>query len=250
MRPGEILPQPEHDDLVLVRGAGGLEIEDRSRPRATTVRVDFLGGRTARRGVGISRQTHPLARAVGRNQPLPTVLDGTAGLGRDAFVLACLGYRVTALERSPVLHALLADGIARLLAHPKGEQLVGDRLAVELGDCADRLRAAPRPDVVYLDPMFPHRRKSALVKKEMQLFQKLLGVAAPGSDEEESRQLVLAARRVATQRVVVKRPGRGAVLVDGVSYAVPGSSVRWDVYLADPNRSGAGFDSTPPGDDG
>jgi 16S rRNA (guanine1516-N2)-methyltransferase len=230
--PHENPPQPEHDDLVLVRGDRGLEIEDRAQPRATAFRVDFLGGPTARRGVGISRKTHPLARAVGRHRPLRTILDGTAGLGRDAFVLACLGYRVTAVERSPVLFALLSDGVARLLAHPKGTALVGDRLRIEPGDCVERWRAGPRPEVVYLDPMFPHRQKSALVKKEMQLLQKLLGTTPADADEVESRELAAAARAVATHRVVVKRPRRTAPLLPGVSYTVPGPRVRFDVYLA------------------
>lgn len=229
--PSENLPQPEHDDLALVRGDHGLELADRSSARATSIRVEFRRGQAARRGTGISRKTHSLARAVGRNHPLPTILDGTAGLGRDAFVLACLGYQVTAVERSPILHALLADGVARLLADPVGAKLVGDRLRIESGNCVERWHQGAPPEVVYLDPMFPHRQKSALVKKEMQMLQKLLGTAPPDPDETESRELVAAARAIATRRVVVKRPRRANPLLPDVSYSVPGTRVRFDVYL-------------------
>ncbi len=226
------VPQPKHPDLELIRVAGSLQLRDHGELREHAMTVDFASGRTARRSRGISRKGHPLARAVGRGKPLPDVLDGTAGLGRDAFVLACLGYRVTAMERSPPLHALLADGVGRLLATSAGFDLIGDRLTVELGDCRERFATPPAPEVIYLDPMFPHRGKGALVKKEMRLLQKLLGTNTDGRDlEDENRALLAPAREVARRRVVVKRPRRAGPLADGVSYAVTGSSVRWDVYL-------------------
>lgn len=229
------LPQPEHPDLELVRHGDGLQLCDHGEPRHHPIRVDFLKGPTALRARGISRKRHPLARAVGRSQPLPDILDGTAGLGRDAFALACLGYRVTAMECCPVLHALLADGVTRLLAAKTGADMVGDRLLVRSGDCRDRFATPPPPEVIYLDPMFPHREKSALVKKEMRTIQKLLGTTVRDDDPEaDSRALLAAARRAAVRRVVVKRPRGAAELADDVSYSVCGTKVRWDVYLTMP----------------
>lgn len=214
------LPQPDDPNLVLVDTGTRLEVQDRGR--VAPVFVEFLGDA---RHVGIRRRTHPLARAVGRDAPLPDVLDGTAGLGRDAFVLACLGYTVTAVERAPVIHALFADGLARLLADPRGRQLVGDRLTLHRGACEEWLARNPPPTVVYLDPMFPPRKKSALVKKEMQLFQRLLG------QEDNGSALLAAAREVATRRVVVKRPVWADPLAGDADYSVTGAKVRFDVYL-------------------
>lgn len=217
-----VLPQPEHPDLALVRCGGRLEIHDTTRD--APVCVDFVAGGVARRVLGIGKKKHPLARAVGRKLPLPHVLDATAGLGRDAFVLACLGYHVLAVERNAAIHALLADGLARLLASDKAD-LVGDRLVVEHGDCRELF--AREHEVIYLDPMFPARTKAALAKKEMQLFQKLLG------NEHDGADLLAAARAAATGRVVVKRPSHAEPLARDPSYSVPGTKVRWDVYLTE-----------------
>jgi len=214
------LPQPDDPNLTLVDTGTHLEIQDRER--VAPVFVDFLGGT---RHVGIRRRTHPLARAVGRDAELRQVLDGTAGLGRDAFVLACLGYTVTAVERAPVIHALFADGLERLLADPRGRELVGERLTLHHGDCEEWLGREPPPAVVYLDPMFPPRKKSALVKKEMQLFQRLLG------QEDNGPALLAAARQVATRRAVVKRPVWADPLASDADYSVTGAKVRFDVYL-------------------
>lgn len=180
--------------------------------------VDFLGT-AARRQQG-SRHNHPLCRAVGRKLPLPHIVDATAGLGRDACVLAALGYEVVAVERSPILFALLENGLARA-AH---EAQIATRLSLVHGDARDYLQGKT-PDVVYMDPMFPKRSKSALVKKEMQFFQRLLG------EEEDAVSLFEVARGVARQRVVVKRPVKAAPLVVEPSYQVQGGRVRWDVYL-------------------
>lgn len=226
-RPVTTLPQTGDPSLRLCWRDGRVALEHTSavgRP-PEAISVDFLRGATARRAVGISRRVHPLARAVGRDAPLPRILDGTAGLGRDAFVLACLGYSVLAIERSEVLHCLLEDGLARLLRDPHGATLVGERLRVRLADSRSVLLEDPRPEVVYLDPMFPPRRKRARVKLELELCQRLLGPT------DDAAELVHAARRAATRRVVVKRPAWGEPLASDVSFQVRAEKVRWDVYL-------------------
>ena len=201
-------------------------------PHRRPVWVDFLSAGMQRRRA--SRGPHPLARAVGRKRPLPTVVDATAGLGRDAFVVASLGYEVVAVERSPVLHAMLQNGLERAMQET-GAMLETDagsetikRLRLVAGDARDYLAQLPKaeqPDAVYMDPMFPKRTKSALVKKEQQFFQQLLGA------EDDAGSLFEVARSVANRRVVVKRPARVAPLAGQPSYRVPGTRVRWDVYL-------------------
>ena len=143
-----------------------------------------------------------MAKAVGiKGDYLPDVVDATAGLGRDAFVLASVGCRVRMLERNPVVAALLDDGLARGYADAEIGGWLQERLQLIHASSLTALTdITPRPQVVYLDPMFPHKQKSALVKKEMRVFQSLVG---PDLDADG---LLEPARLLATKRVVVKRP--------------------------------------------
>lgn len=158
-----------------------------------------------------------------------TVFDATAGLLRDACVLAAAGAAVWVGERSPVIAALVADGLARAAADPVLRELTG-RLHFQPGDSRARLLAlagaAERPAVVYLDPMFPHRDKSALVKKEMRVFRTVVG------EDVDADALLAPALSAATKRVVVKRP-RHAPWLDGrkPSLVQEGKSARFDIYL-------------------
>ena len=188
-----------------------------------TVDLNLANGPLARR-LRSSRRDEPLPRAVGlhRREHTPTVFDATAGLCRDAMVLAHLGCRVTAMERVPALAFLAHDAIAGSWLAP--------RLCVLAGDSLSHLRtwtAAPRPEVVYLDPMFETHGASQ-VKKDMQACRLLAGPPDAGED------LLAAALAVATERVVVKRELRAAPLSSDPSFAVPGERVRFDVYLVAP----------------
>ncbi len=196
--------------------------------------VDFVRGPLGyryRHGGGI-RQL--LARAVGiRRGRRPFVIDGTGGLGRDAFILAGLGCQVWMIERSPVLAALVSDGLQRTAADMRIFSFVQERLRLTVGNSLEllpRLAAKNRPQVIYLDPMYPHRSKKALVKKEMRLIRSLVG------DDPDAPALLAAAYACATNRVVVKRPLAAPPLAEtpGVSTVITGKSHRYDIYLLNP----------------
>ena len=187
--------------------------------------VDFTAG------VAQHRRLHGggelLAKAVGRSKQ-PAVWDATGGLGRDSFVLAGLGLNVHIFERHPAVYCLLADGLARALLHPSTAD-DASRLTLYHADAAEympRLAAEiGRPQVVYLDPMYPERRKSAAVKKEMAFFHELIGTA------QNDAALLDAALTTATARVVVKRPRLGDFLCGRQpDYQYTGKSTRFDVY--------------------
>ncbi len=222
-------PAVDGFEMLLVVTLSGLQLRQTGKGAPGPVRVDFVQGRTGHRGHSGEGRGQPLARAVGlRKGRSPRVLDATAGLGRDAFVLASLGCRVLLLERSPVAAALLADGIDRAFGDPKTRPIV--RL-MQLR-CEDaigymqRLPEAACPDVVYLDPMYPHRTKTALVKKEMRIFRRLVG------DDADSRDLLTAARKCARFRVVVKRPARSARLAGALpDIEIKSPNTRYDVYV-------------------
>ena len=166
----------------------------------------------------------PLARALGKKNK--TIIDCTAGLGQDAFLMAAMGYEVTAIERSLVLAALLSDAVARANAEPKMSKALAGRLRVVAGDARKEIPLQPPADVIYLDPMFPpKRRKSALPKREMVLLRELVG------EDPDADQLFSIARAHAKNRVVVKRPHYAPPLVAGPDTAQTGKLVRYDVYL-------------------
>ena len=213
--------RPEGLHLVVTDGALGLAHS--AMPKQKPVVVDFLAGKARHRQQHGGGRSQAIAKAVGLAQnPSLTVLDATAGLGRDAFVLAGLGARVWLLERHPVVWLLLQDGLAR--GHQAQPSLF-ERMTLLAADLADGANGLPEPDVVYLDPMFPERRSKAAVKKEMALFHELVGT------DEDADRLLAPALSLAKRRVVVKRP-RVAPSLAGQppTYSLTGKSNRFDVY--------------------
>ena len=195
--------------------------------RLQPLSVDFLSGSVGFRGQQNVRNEMVVKAVLGREkQYLPSVLDATAGLGKDSFILAMLGCKVTLVERNPVVQVLLADGLYRYRqVDDQDHLLVAERMALYLGDFAAIGESLPRCEVVYLDPMFPARDKSALVKKEMRIFKDIVGA------DEDSGELLDLAMGLALQKVVVKRSGKADFLAGlQPTYSITGKSSRFDVY--------------------
>lgn len=191
------------------------------------VHVDFVGGAVGHRHRFGGGRGQPIARAVAlKGRPPARLIDATAGLGRDAFLFASLGSEVVLVERSPVLAALLEDGLRRAAADAEVAPIAA-RMHLVHGDAAVLLGPGGLcADVVYLDPMFPPRDKSALVKKEMQALHRVVG-SDPDADH------LLAAALGAARRVVVKRPGKAPPLADRRPDAVVATpNHRFDLYFA------------------
>jgi 16S rRNA (guanine1516-N2)-methyltransferase len=209
--------------LLLVLTAHGLELRDASEPRMGPVRADFSQLDLRPYSPSLSRR-QPLARAFGKR--VRYIVDATAGYAQDALLLALMGFRVTAIERAPVVAALARDGLRRL--ETQSGTALAARLQLLAGDARRLLPAlAPRPDAVYIDPMFPpKRRKSAAARKEMRLLRELVG------DDPDAVELLHIARGVAADRVVVKRPDDAPPLAPDPDVIFSGKLVRYDVYLA------------------
>lgn len=156
----------------------------------------------------------------------PTAVDCTAGFGEDSFLLAAAGFAVTLFEKDQVIAALLADALERAAANEALAPIAARMTLVPGDSIAGLAELGFSPDVVYLDPMFPARTKSAAVKKKFQLLHHL---EAPCDDEEELLAAALATR---PRKVVIKRPVKGALLA-GVkpSYSVAGKAVRYDCIV-------------------
>ncbi|MBD9423915.1 class I SAM-dependent methyltransferase [Pseudomonas sp. PDM15] len=221
------LPLEGEAEFALQLGEEGLQLAELGPQAPGPVRVDFVEGAVAHRRLYGGGSGQMIAKAVGVQPGVrPCVLDATAGLGRDAFVLASLGCAVTMSERQPIIAALLEDGLARA-AHDAEVAPIAAQMRLLQGNAIELMRdwQGEPPQVIYLDPMFPHRDKSALVKKEMRLFRPLVG------DDPDAPALLEAALALASHRVVVKRP-RKAPIIEGAkpSYALEGKSSRYDIY--------------------
>jgi 16S rRNA (guanine1516-N2)-methyltransferase len=209
-------------DLVLLHHAGRLSL--RKTGGGAPVAVDFEGlGRGGRTG----GRTRPLlCRAVGLDRGVKRVVDATAGLGRDAFTLAAWGAEIVLVERSPILHALLEDGLRRAADVPAVA-----RMTLVHADARIWLRGGEPPDAVFVDPMFEDRGKAALPGWELQVLRALLG---PG--EDEIAELIDAARAVATRRVVVKRPAHGKLPGAKPDASYVGGRIRYEVFTPRSDR--------------
>ncbi|MGB1238330.1 MAG: class I SAM-dependent methyltransferase [Pseudomonadales bacterium] len=213
-------------DMLLYVTDSGLQLQQTGKKAPGPVWVDFVSGAVAHRRKFGGGTGQLIAKAVGvKSGVRPQVVDVTAGLGRDGFVLATLGCEVKLIERSPVIHALLQDGLARAEINLEIADIMG-RMSLEHSNSIQWLeQCSEPPQVVYVDPMFPHTTKSASVKKEMLLFRDVVG------EDADSKQLLEAALDCAHARVVVKRP-RKAPCIEGAkpSYQLEGKSSRYDVY--------------------
>lgn len=215
-------------DLQLILGEERIELYDKQLN--TSIFVDFAHGAQAHRQHFGGGRGQAIAKAIGLKQgKRPKVLDITAGLARDAYVLATLGCHMTLVEKSPILSELIRDGINRGLQHENSHQVLANNFALHNADAVEYMQTLPaeeRPDVIYLDPMFPERKKSALVKKDMQILQRLLG------KNENNDVLLDIALDCAQERVVVKRPKHAPHLTNTKpNTSILSKKTRFDIYL-------------------
>lgn len=220
-----------HDNsaiLALVLTNERLELRKLDEPKLGAIAVNFVDGTLAHRRKFGGGRGEAVAKAVGiKGDYLPTVIDATAGLGRDAFVLASLGCTVKLVERHPVVGALLEDGLARAYADPEiGELMQATMHLLPARSIHELDPTTEHADVVYLDPMYPHKQKSALVKKEMRVFQHLVGA------DLDSDALFQPAKQLAQKRVVVKRPDYAPFIAEQKpDFSQETKNHRFDVYL-------------------
>ncbi|MBU0673750.1 MAG: class I SAM-dependent methyltransferase [Proteobacteria bacterium] len=206
-----------------------LELRDTTIEGPGPVFVDFASDNLFYRRQHGGGRREPLIRAVGTKSGLPQeVIDATAGLGRDAFLMAAQGIHVRLFERNPIIAALLSDGLKRAAKDSRLKPIIAH---MELLPCDSlnilREESHTRPaEVIYLDPMYPHRTKTAKVKKEMLYLRAIVG------DDHDAHLLLAMALAGACQRVVVKRPAQ-APPIDSrpPDFSRKTGNHRFDVYL-------------------
>jgi 16S rRNA (guanine1516-N2)-methyltransferase len=191
------------------------------------LKCDFVHGAVNHRLLYGGGRGQNLPKAVGMKAgQSPHIIDATAGLGRDAFLLASLGSQVTLIERSDIVHGLLEAGMEAARKAGGRHKEVVDRMTLIHGDSIDLL---PRmnPDVVLIDPMHPPRKKSALVKSNMRELRDIVGA------DVDQRRLIETALGAAAKRVVIKWPAKSPPMegLKPCSHQIVGKSVRYDVFM-------------------
>ncbi len=216
--------------LLLFYGEEGLSLcrfYGRHKRRQNVLFVDFVSGKNGYRLAHNCTIKQPLARAVGiKSGVRPQIVDATAGLGGDSFVLACLGCRVLMYERNPVIAALLLDGMQRaaLTENPQLQQIMA-RMTL-YNEESIQILGGVQSDTVYLDPMFPHSKSNAAKKGSMQVLQGLLG------EDLDQGTLMAAAESSRAGRIAVKRSKRAPYIsCREPSFSIVGKSCRYDIYI-------------------
>jgi len=190
------------------------------------LKFDLDQGEVAHRANKVSKSNEVIAKAIGcKPHYRPIVLDATAGMGRDSLMMAMLGCKVIMQERNFAIYHLLENALVRLKNSLDFKQEIAERISLFQHNSIEFINI-DNIDVVYLDPMFPDRKKSALVKKEMRLFKLVVG------DDLDSDQLLLSALESDVKRVVVKRSKAAPFLAEKKpSYEIKAKKFRYDVYL-------------------
>ncbi len=220
-----------------------LQLKMHGAQKLNPIYVDFLHGKAAHRRLYGGGKGQLIAKACAiKSAYRPIVIDATAGLGRDAFTLACLGCKVLMLERSPIIAALLEDGLQRLRQDQELAQTIDLQLKIvdaldylklleggsvlsEGEDGSDNEDPFAFSDVIFIDPMYPARQQTALAKKEMRILAELLG------QDQDIQPLLQVAKKCAKKRVVIKRPRLLPQIVEEKPDIVyQGRSTRFDVY--------------------
>lgn len=208
---------PEKGDFFLFYHNQKLYLQSIRHPEFKAFCLDFLSPEMLRKKATAATSKDLLIKAVGAVKKRPKILDCTLGLGVDSFLLMARNCEVWACERNKILSALWRDAAAR--ANLQNIRFIDEDAKLFLKNTKENF------DILYLDPMYPEKRKTA-PKKEMLLLRELLG----GDDDAD--KLFSCAWEKARERVVVKRPIHAEYLAGEkpvIQYR--GKSIRYDVYL-------------------
>lgn len=196
-----------------------LYLRDREK---RTLEIDFDKNHLDYQRKGHRGKNELIAKALGYAKGCRKILDLSVGLGIDSVFLAQLGFQVTGVERSPLLFVLLQN------AFQQSTKEVLHSYNLFYGEGLNFLQEQKGKlaiDAIYFDPMYPHKKKSALPKQEMVIFRDLVG------SDEDAKGVLQEALSWPVRRVVVKRPMNAEQLLPGVTHSFEGKVVRYDTYV-------------------
>ncbi len=190
--------------------------------------IDFASKEIANRINPKAKKCSVVQAVEGRNKNKLKILDTTAGLGRDSFTLAARGHSVVAIEKDPYIFLLLSDALDRAKQHAHISDIANNITFIN-DDSSEYITACSNSfDCAYVDPMFPERKKSAKVKKDMQIMHNV----AFNSDENNNDILTNLTNRKLAKKIIVKRPVNAEFLANKKpSSQLKGKTNRFDIYL-------------------
>jgi len=223
----------KEDGYLLLYSEGALKIMRTDEKIKSAFSIDFFSTKAKHHKLNQGRGKLPIIKACGiKHNQRPSIIDATAGLGQDSFLLASFGSMVTCIEQQPIIAELLMDALSRA---KRGSDKLGSESIIEIAnrmnvicDYAETYLKRHQADVVYLDPMYPIQEnpKQAKVKKQMQLLRDLDGT------ESNEQALFASAIKACKKRLVVKRPNWASHLAGKEpTHHIPGKTHRYDVYL-------------------
>ena len=168
-----------------------------------------------------------LSKAVGmKSNKNREIVDATAGLGHDAFMLASLGANVTLIERSKTMYKLLQEGISEAKSFGGEISKIISRMDLIFGDSKNIIPNLS-PQVILIDTMYQERKKTALVKSNMRMVREIVG------SDPDYLELVDIALINASNRVVIKQPIHAEKInhANPCSHNILGKTIRYDVYM-------------------
>ena len=191
------------------------------------LKCSFVEGRILHRLKYGKGRGQNLAKAVGMKfNKNRNIIDATAGLGYDSFILASLGANVTLIERSEKIYKLLQDGISEGMLYGGEISKIIGRMSLIYGDSKNILPQLS-PEVILIDTMYKDRKKSALVKNDMRLVREIVGT------DSDYTELIEIALKFALNRVVIKQPRYAEPLkeIKECSHQILGKTIRYDVHM-------------------
>lgn len=218
----------ENASMALIIDKNTLSLYNRLKPNEKIIKVDFLSKQNNYRCLKFKKKNEALYKALGiKNNYFPSVIDATAGFGRDAFLISFWGCHVIMIERHPIIAALLKDGLQRAYKSEKIGNWLQKRLHLIFYDSFKMFQMPIlQPDIIYLDPMYPINKKKALPKKNMQLLRNII------ENNNDDENLLNISRKIAKKRIIVKRPFYAKSLSkEKLEFSISNKKNRFDIYL-------------------
>lgn len=222
------LVHDKNSQIHLIIHVNNLELIHNDYLHLGSLKINFSSRKNIYRYKSLNKKNEILSKVIGiKKNYFPYVLDATAGLGQDGFILASLGCKVTLIERNPFIAIILDDAIRRIFLNLRKKCYFKFNMKLLYLSSFNMLNLGIiKPDVIYLDPMFPYRKIKSLPQKNIQLLQKIVGYDC------DSHKLLNISRKLAKRRIVVKRFLNSPFLYDSKpNWTVFSKNHRFDIYL-------------------
>ena len=185
-------------------------------------KIDFNSGTTLWRTNRVEHEKL-IKKALGKHEAPLNILDCTAGMLQDSLLFLSLGHKVTAVEQSKILFHLLSDAINR-----SNDQKIFKALTLINANACSYISKGQKFDVIYFDPMYPTRKKSALGSGQLEYLARILAIESIENDSTQDFEFLSS---LPIKKMIVKRPIKAEPFSKKINYQVLGKTTRFDIYI-------------------